>query len=53
MQQVFGIENHYIQDEGRGHKILFVPFGLKILVRTLTITCDKLINTGGCEGSRG
>ena len=37
MQQVFGTDNHHIQDEGRGHKILFVPFGLKILVRTLII----------------
>ena len=29
MQQVFGIDS-YIQDEGRGHEMLFVPFGLHI-----------------------
>ena len=28
MQQMFGINNHYVQDDGCGHKILFVPFGL-------------------------
>jgi len=28
MQQMFGTNNHYIQDDGRGHEILFVPFGL-------------------------
>ena len=28
MQQVFGTDNYYIQDKGRGHEILFVPFGL-------------------------
>ena len=26
MQQVFGTDNHYIQDDGRGHEIIFVPF---------------------------
>ena len=24
LQQVFGTDNHYIQDEGRGHEIIFV-----------------------------
>ena len=28
MQQVFGTDNYYIQDEGHGHERLFVPFGL-------------------------
>jgi len=28
MQQAFGSDNHYIQDEGCGHEILFVPFDL-------------------------
>jgi len=27
-QQTFGTDNHYIQDEGCGHEILFVPFSL-------------------------
>lgn len=35
MKQMFVIDNYYIQDEGRGHKILFVQFGLYILVKTL------------------
>ena len=26
-QQMFGSDNHYIQDDGCGHEILFVPFG--------------------------
>ena len=26
MQQVFGTDKYYIQDEGRGHEMLFVPF---------------------------
>ena len=25
MQQAFGTDNHYIQDDGRGHEIIFVP----------------------------
>ena len=29
MQQVSGTDS-YIQDEGRGHEMLFVPFGLHI-----------------------
>ena len=37
MQQMFGTDNHYIQDDGRGHEIIFVPFGLRILVRTLSL----------------
>ena len=28
MKQVFGTDSYYIQDEGRGHETLFVPFGL-------------------------
>ena len=28
MEQVFGTDNYYFQDEGCGHEILFVPFGL-------------------------
>ena len=28
IKQVFGTENYYIQGEGCGHDILFVPFGL-------------------------
>ena len=28
MQQMSGTDNHYIQEEGCGHEILFVPFGL-------------------------
>ena len=28
MQQVFVTANYYIQDEGRGYEILFVPFSL-------------------------
>ena len=36
MQQVFGTDNHQIQDEGCGHEILlFVPFGMQIPVKTL------------------
>ena len=38
MQQVFGTDNHYIQDDGRGHGIIFLPFGL---VRTLETRCSK------------
>ena len=26
MKQVFGTDSYYIQDEGRGHETLFVPF---------------------------
>ena len=25
MKQMFGTDNHYVQDEGCGHEILFVP----------------------------
>ena len=32
---MFGTDNYYIQDEGRGHETLFVPFGLYNVVRTL------------------
>ena len=28
MKQMFGTDNYYIQDEGCGHEILSVPFGL-------------------------
>jgi len=28
MQQMFGTDNHYVQDDGCGHEIMFVPFGL-------------------------
>jgi len=28
MQQMFGTDNDYIQDDGCGHEILFVPFDL-------------------------
>ena len=28
IQQMFGTNNHYIEDEGCGHEIIFVPFGL-------------------------
>ena len=28
MKQMFGTDNYYIQDEGSGHEILFVPFDL-------------------------
>jgi len=28
MKQLFGTNNHYIQDDERGHEIIFVPFGL-------------------------
>ena len=28
MQQMFGTDNYCIQDDGRGHEIIFVPFGL-------------------------
>ena len=28
MEQVFGTDNYYFQDEGCGREILFVPFGL-------------------------
>jgi len=28
LQQVFGTDNHCTQDDGHGHEILFVPFGL-------------------------
>ena len=28
LKQVFGNDSYYIQDEGRGHETLFVPFGL-------------------------
>ena len=35
MVQVFGTDTYYIQDEGHGHDVLLVPFGLQILVRTL------------------
>ena len=34
MVQVFGTDTYYIQDEGHGHDVLLVPFGLQILVRT-------------------
>ena len=26
MKQVFGTDNHCVQDDGCGHEILFVPF---------------------------
>ena len=28
MEQMFATNNHYVQDDGCGHEILFVPFGL-------------------------
>ena len=28
VQQKFGTDNHYIQDDGRGHEIIFVPFAV-------------------------
>ena len=30
MQQVFGTENHYIQDEGRGHRFSLYPLTCKL-----------------------
>ena len=32
---MYGVGNCCIQDEGRGREVLFVPFNLQILVRTL------------------
>ena len=40
MVQEFDTDNYYIQDEGHGREMLFVPFGLQILVRTLYTTFD-------------
>ena len=51
MQQTFGTDNHYIQDDECGYEILFVPFGLQVLVRIL-VHLEKLSRGVGGGGRK-
>ena len=44
-QQTFGSDNHYNQDEGCGHGVIFVPRGSWKLV--ISDTRDRAINATG------